>query len=74
VNLLPNHLPISLIGMNAKVDDSISRICNGSFVSELGLEKEFNVTNPFDFMDMISYKEKPTSLKSVLENIKKQEY
>jgi ribonucleoside-diphosphate reductase beta chain len=47
-------LPVSLIGMNAKLMTQYLEFVTDRLLVELGLEKEYNVTNPFDFMDMIS--------------------
>ena len=47
-------LPVSLIGMNAKLMTQYLEFVTDRLLGELGLEKEFNVSNPFDFMDMIS--------------------
>lgn len=47
-------LPVSLIGMNAKLMTQYLEFVTDRLLVELELEKEFNVTNPFDFMDMIS--------------------
>ncbi len=51
---ITESLPISLIGMNAKLMTQYLEFVTDRLLQELGLEKEFNVTNPFDFMDMIS--------------------
>ena len=59
--------------MNADLMSQYIEFVADRLLVELGTEKEFNVTNPFDFMDMISLKERPTSSRSVLENIKKPE-
>jgi len=47
-------LPVSLIGMNAKLMIQYLEFVTDRLLGELGCEKEFNVANPFDFMDMIS--------------------
>ena len=47
-------LPVSLIGMNAKLMTQYLEFVTDRLLSELNCPKEFNVTNPFDFMDMIS--------------------
>ena len=47
-------LPVRLIGMNSdKMQQYIEFVADHLLV-ELGLEKEYNSENPFDFMDMIS--------------------
>ena len=51
---ITESLPISLIGMNAKLMTQYLEFVTDRLLVQLGLEKEFNVTNPFDFMDMIS--------------------
>ena len=47
-------LPVSLIGMNSKLMTQYLEFVTDRLLNELGCEKQFNVTNPFDFMDMIS--------------------
>ncbi len=47
-------LPVSLIGMNAKLMTQYLEFVTDRLLVELGCEKKYNVTNPFDFMDMIS--------------------
>ena len=51
---ITESLPVSLIGMNAKLMTQYLEFVTDRLLVELELEKEFNVTNPFDFMDMIS--------------------
>jgi ribonucleoside-diphosphate reductase beta chain len=47
-------LPVRLIGMNADLMSQYIEFVADRLLVELGTEKEFNVANPFDFMDMIS--------------------
>ena len=47
-------LPVRLIGMNSDLMSQYIEFVADRLLVELGTEKEFNVTNPFDFMDMIS--------------------
>ena len=47
-------LPVSLIGMNAKLMTQYLEFVTDRLLVELGCKKEFNASNPFDFMDMIS--------------------
>ena len=47
-------LPVSLIGMNSKLMTQYLEFVTDRLLNELGCDKQFNVTNPFDFMDMIS--------------------
>ncbi|MGB1020163.1 MAG: ribonucleotide-diphosphate reductase subunit beta [Flavobacteriaceae bacterium] len=51
---ITESLPVSLIGMNAKLMTQYLEFVTDRLLVELGLDKEYNVTNPFDFMDMIS--------------------
>lgn len=47
-------LPVSLIGMNAKLMTQYLEFVTDRLLVEYGCPKEFSVENPFDFMDMIS--------------------
>ncbi len=40
--------------MNAKLMTQYLEFVTDRLLQELGCDKQFNVTNPFDFMDMIS--------------------
>lgn len=51
---ITESLPVSLIGMNAKLMTQYLEFVTDRLLVELQCEKEYNVTNPFDFMDMIS--------------------
>lgn len=47
-------LPVKLIGMNSDLMCQYIEFVADRLLQELGNEKVYNVTNPFDFMDMIS--------------------
>jgi len=47
-------LPVKLIGMNSDLMSQYIEFVADRLLLELGNEKVFNVTNPFDFMDMLS--------------------
>jgi ribonucleoside-diphosphate reductase beta chain len=47
-------LPVALIGMNAKLMSQYIEFVADRWLGELGYNKIFNTTNPFDFMEMIS--------------------
>jgi ribonucleoside-diphosphate reductase beta chain len=47
-------LPVKLIGMNSELMSQYIEFVADRLLSELGNEKIYNATNPFDFMDMIS--------------------
>ncbi|MEA5402170.1 ribonucleoside-diphosphate reductase small subunit [Arcicella sp. DC2W] len=47
-------LPVSLIGMNAQLMCQYIEFVADRLLLALGLQKQYNATNPFDFMEMIS--------------------
>jgi ribonucleoside-diphosphate reductase beta chain len=47
-------LPVSLIGMNAKLMSQYIEFVADRLLVSLGCDKYYNATNPFDFMEMIS--------------------
>jgi ribonucleoside-diphosphate reductase beta chain len=47
-------LPVNLIGMNAKLMSQYIEFVADRWLVELGYERVYNATNPFDFMEMIS--------------------
>ncbi|MFN6014122.1 MAG: ribonucleotide-diphosphate reductase subunit beta [Flavobacteriales bacterium] len=47
-------LPVKLIGMNSDLMAQYIEFVADRLLSELGNEKVYNVSNPFDFMEMIS--------------------
>ncbi len=51
---ITESLPVSLIGMNAKLMTQYLEFVTDRLLLELECEKVYNVSNPFDFMDMIS--------------------
>uniref|UniRef100_A0A4W5LFG1 Uncharacterized protein n=1 Tax=Hucho hucho TaxID=62062 RepID=A0A4W5LFG1_9TELE len=51
---ITESLPVSLIGMNAGLMTQYLEFVADRLLVELGCDREYNVTNPFDFMDMIS--------------------
>ncbi|KAJ8656010.1 ribonucleoside-diphosphate reductase small chain [Lichtheimia ornata] len=51
---LTDALPVSLIGMNAKLMCQYIEFVADRLLVALGLPKHYHSTNPFDFMDMIS--------------------
>ena len=51
---ITESLPVSLIGMNAKLMTQYLEFVTDRLLVELECEKECNASNPFDFMDMIS--------------------
>ena len=53
-----DSLPVSLIGMNAKLMGQYIEFVADYWLTELGCKKVFNSENPFDFMDMLSLQNK----------------
>jgi ribonucleoside-diphosphate reductase beta chain len=51
---ITESLPVSLIGMNAKLMVQYIEYVADFWLQQLGCSKVYGVTNPFDFMDMIS--------------------
>lgn len=51
---ITESLPVSLIGMNAKLMTQYLEFVTDRLLVELGCGKVYNAANPFDFMDMIS--------------------
>jgi len=51
---ITESLPVSLIGMNAKLMTQYLEFVTDRLLVEYGCEKVYNSTNPFDFMEMIS--------------------
>ncbi len=51
---ITESLPVSLIGMNAKLMTQYLEFVTDRLLVEFGCDKVYNSTNPFDFMEMIS--------------------
>jgi ribonucleoside-diphosphate reductase beta chain len=51
---ITESLPVSLIGMNAGLMTQYLEFVADRLLVELGCNREYNTSNPFDFMDMIS--------------------
>jgi ribonucleoside-diphosphate reductase beta chain len=51
---ITESLPVALIGMNSESMSKYLEFITDRLLVQLGCTKEFNVSNPFDFMDMIS--------------------
>lgn len=51
---ISDALPVSLIGMNAKLMSQYIEFVADRWLGELGYDKVYGATNPFDFMEMIS--------------------
>ncbi|THV08664.1 hypothetical protein K435DRAFT_825085 [Dendrothele bispora CBS 962.96] len=53
-DFMTDALPVGLIGMNAKLMCQYIDFVADRLLVALGVEKYYNATNPFDFMEMIS--------------------
>ena len=51
---ITESLPVSLIGMNAVLMTQYLEFVTDRLLVELGCDRVYNSSNPFDFMDMIS--------------------
>jgi ribonucleoside-diphosphate reductase beta chain len=51
---ITESLPVDLIGMNSRSMTQYLEFVTDRLLVELGCDKVYNATNPFDFMDMIS--------------------
>ena len=51
---ISDALPVSLIGMNAKMMRQYIEFVADRWLGELGYDKVYGASNPFDFMEMIS--------------------
>ena len=51
---ITDALPVALIGMNAKLMSQYIEFVADRWLAELGYDKVYNASNPFDFMEMIS--------------------
>ena len=51
---ISDALPVSLIGMNAKMMGQYIEFVADRWLGELGYDKVYGASNPFDFMEMIS--------------------
>lgn len=64
-------LPVSLIGMNAKLMCQYIEFVADRLLMSLGLNKIYNSTNPFDFMEMISLQGKTNFFEKRVSEYKK---
>ena len=56
-------LPVELIGMNSTLMAQYIRFCADRLLVAVNCEKKYNVSNPFDWMDMISLQGKTNFFK-----------
>lgn len=55
---ITDALPVDLIGMNARLMAQYIEFVADRWLTELGCQKVFHATNPFDFMELISLRGK----------------
>ena len=58
IEFITDALPVRLIGMNANLMIKYIKFCADRLVVQLGYKKIYNVTNPFQFMELISIESK----------------
>ncbi len=68
---ITESLPARLIGMNAGLMARYLEFVTDRLLVELGCDKEFNTTNPFDFMNMISLEGKTNFFEKRVSEYKK---
>jgi len=66
---ITESLPVSLIGMNATLMTQYLEFVTDRLLVELGCERVYNSSNPFDFMDMISLQGKTNFFGVYIEEI-----
>ena len=64
-------LPVKLIGMNSDLMSQYIEFVADRLLLELGNDKVFNVTNPFDFMDMLSIQGKSNFFEKLVSEYQK---
>jgi ribonucleoside-diphosphate reductase beta chain len=68
---ITESLPVDLIGMNSKLMTQYLEFVTDHLLDSLGCSKEYNVENPFDFMDMISLEGKTNFFEKRVSEYKK---
>ncbi len=68
---ITESLPVDLIGMNSKLMTQYLEFVTDHLLDALGCSKEYNVENPFDFMDMISLEGKTNFFEKRVSEYKK---
>lgn len=68
---ITESLPVSLIGMNSKLMQQYIEFVADFWLQQLGCEKTYNSSNPFDFMDMISLQGKSNFFEKRVSDYKK---
>jgi ribonucleoside-diphosphate reductase beta chain len=53
-DFVKNALPVELIGMNSDAMNEYIKFCADHLVASLGYDNIYNISNPFDWMEMIS--------------------
>ena len=68
---ITDALPVALIGMNAKLMCQYIEFVADRLLISLGVDKHYNSTNPFDFMEMISLEGKTNFFEKRVSEYKK---
>jgi len=64
IEFICDALPCKLIGMNSKLMSQYIQFVADRLTVQLGYDKIYNVTNPFDFMELISIEQKTNFFES----------
>jgi ribonucleoside-diphosphate reductase beta chain len=70
-DFVTDALPVKLIGMNAKLMTQYIEFVADRLLISLNMEKHYNATNPFDFMEMISLEGKTNFFENRVSEYKK---
>lgn len=70
-DFVTDALPVKLIGMNAKLMTQYIEFVADRLLISLNLDKHYNATNPFDFMEMISLEGKTNFFENRVSEYKK---
>ena len=64
IEFICEALPCKLIGMNSKLMTQYIQFVADRLTVQLGYDKIYNVSNPFDFMELISIEQKTNFFES----------
>jgi len=71
IEFITESLPCSLVGVNAKLMSQYVQFCCDRILQQLGYNKLYNVKQPFDFMEIISMRNKINFFEKRVQDYKK---
>lgn len=71
LEFVTSALPVSLLGMNCELMSQYIRFVADRLLVALGIDKMYNDSNPFEWMDMISYEGKSNFFEKRVGNYQK---